>query len=370
MKVYLAQNVWDAALDRISWLFDEFPEVIACISGGKDSTVILNLCLQVAKEKGRLPLSVFFIDQEAEWATVIDYIRAVMNRPDVNPIWLQVPLRLFNATSNTNQWLYCWEPGAQWMREKEPNSIHENTFGTDRFAEMFGAWLKTERKGQSVAQVSGVRCEESPTRMNGMTHGNVYKGRTWGKVWNRKHGHFAFYPIYDWSYTDVWKAIHDNAWDYCSIYDVMYQYGVPATKMRVSNVHHETAVWDLEYLQEMDPETWSALTERLSGCNAVGQMQGQWFIPEELPWMFNDWKEYRDHLCENMLTDPQARAKMRALFERGERTIADQYHEAMYKVQIAMVLVNDLEGTKWASWSVAHLNWHRARNPQTSPSIR
>ena len=65
MKIYNNQNVLDAALNRIRFLFDEFPNVIVGFSGGKDSTATLNLCLQVAEEKKRLPLKVLFIDQEA-----------------------------------------------------------------------------------------------------------------------------------------------------------------------------------------------------------------------------------------------------------------------------------------------------------------
>ena len=109
MKIFLKENVFEAALDRIRYIFDEFPTVIASISGGKDSTVIFHLALQVAREKGRLPLKVFFLDQEAEWDSVIDNVRGIMSHPDVEPLWLQIPFRLFNATSARSPWLYCWE---------------------------------------------------------------------------------------------------------------------------------------------------------------------------------------------------------------------------------------------------------------------
>lgn len=372
MKLYLKQNVLDAALERIRWLFDEFPNVICNISGGKDSTVVFHLMLQVAEEKGRLPLSTFFIDQEAEWDTVIRYVRTLMNRPDVHPLWLQCPIRIFNATSPFDPWLMCWEPGAQWMRDKEPNSIHENTFGTDRFADLFGAFLKTEYSGQMVASVSGVRCEESPARQAGLTRGNAYKGVTWGRRIAGKN-QLAFYPIYDWSYTDVWKAIHEHGWPYCDIYDAMYQHGVPVREMRVSNVHHETAVKTLEYLQEIEGDTWNRLTERLSGVNAVKTMRGDWFIPKELPPVFTSWREYRDHLCKYMITDPDLNAKMRKLFAQGERAIADEYHEQLHKLHVTMVLVNDYHGTKWSVWLAANQRLQRARQPgyvrmATSPS--
>ena len=43
MKMYLNKTVFDAAKERISWLFDNFENVIVGVSGGKDSTVVLNL---------------------------------------------------------------------------------------------------------------------------------------------------------------------------------------------------------------------------------------------------------------------------------------------------------------------------------------
>lgn len=73
-RVYRDQNVYEAALDRMRWLFDEFEDVVVTISGGKDSTVIFNLALMVAREKNRLPLRVFFLDQEAEWNVVIEHV--------------------------------------------------------------------------------------------------------------------------------------------------------------------------------------------------------------------------------------------------------------------------------------------------------
>src|SRR5690554_6917043 len=98
MKIYKKNNVFDEALFRIRYLFDEFENVIVNISGGKDSTVTLNLALQVAEEKNRLPLQVFFIDQEAEWQTVIDHVREVFSDTRIKPYWLQCPIKIFNAT--------------------------------------------------------------------------------------------------------------------------------------------------------------------------------------------------------------------------------------------------------------------------------
>ena len=93
VRIYKSQNVYDAALERIRYLFDEFEDVSVSYSGGKDSTVILELSLIVAKEKGRLPLKVMFIDQEAEWTYTIDEVRRVMNLKEVDPYFCDVIIK-------------------------------------------------------------------------------------------------------------------------------------------------------------------------------------------------------------------------------------------------------------------------------------
>ena len=365
MKFYQKQNVFDAALDRIRWLFDEFPNVVVNFSGGKDSTVVLNLSLLVAEEKGRLPLRVMFIDQEAEWQTVIDYIRVVMADPRVNPAWLQVPIRLFNATSTIDPWLFCWEEGKEdeWIRPKEPHSIKENVYGTDRFAEMFEATFRYDYPNSPACHIAGVRTEESPARMMGLTSYATYKGATWGSKEDVKQGHYTMYPIYDWSYTDVWKAIHDNGWPYCRLYDYMYQYGMSVQQMRVSNVHHETAVKTLFFLQEIEGATWDKVTARISGINTAGHMQGDGFyIPSTLPYMFKSWKEYRDHLLDNLITDPEIREKMRRQFVSNDAIYVDEIQDELSKMQIACVLVNDYHGTKLSTFRASHGKYSKTGN--------
>ena len=131
MKIFLNQNVWDAALERMNRLFDEFENIVISTSGGKDSTVTMHLALQVAEERGRLPLKMMFLDQEAEYRMTIEYMRKAMADPRVEPIWVQAPIKLFNAASMSDPWLYCWRDGDEWMRPKEEISIKENVFGTD-----------------------------------------------------------------------------------------------------------------------------------------------------------------------------------------------------------------------------------------------
>lgn len=173
MKIYSDKNVFDEALERIRYLFDEFEEVVVGFSGGKDSTVVLNLAIQVAREKGRLPLKLLFVDQEAEWQTVIDYVRTQMDRDEVEPMWFQMPIRIFNATSTKDPWLMCWEEGREWMRPKEADAYTVNKYGTDRFHDIFGGIFDVEFSDKKTCYLAGVRTEESPARHTSLTTGRL-----------------------------------------------------------------------------------------------------------------------------------------------------------------------------------------------------
>ncbi len=353
-RVFLNKTVYDAALDRMRWLFDEFDNIIVNSSGGKDSTIIVNLALIVAEERGRLPLDVMFIDQEAEWGAVIDYIKRLFCDPRINPIWLQIPIKLFNATSNREKWLHCWEPGKEWIRDKEVGSVHKNVFGTNRFGAMFAATSKHYYPDSPAIHIAGVRAEESPGRLLGLTNAATYKGATWGKVDNKFRNHYTFYPIYDWSYTDVWKAINDNQWDYCKIYDYMYQYGIETRDMRVSNVHHETAIRSLYFLQEIEPDTWDKITNRLAGISTAGQLREQFTAPRNLPYMFDSWKDYRDYLLDKLVKDDDVTKAFNKQFSAHEGNYIPIVQEKLNKTEVQMILVNDYHGTKYSSFTSSH----------------
>jgi predicted phosphoadenosine phosphosulfate sulfurtransferase len=344
MRIHLKESVLDAALNRIRWLFDEFDQVVVSFSGGKDSTVVLNLTLQVAEEKGRLPVPVLFIDQEAEWQAVVDYTREVMADPRVDPMWMQVPLRIFNGTSHQDQWLNCWEPGETWMRDREPGAFTENIYGTRTFYDLFGAIVRHHFGSASCVNMAGVRAEESPARLAGLTSAETYKGETWGKIRDRRIGHYDMYPIYDWSYTDVWKAIHDHGWSYCRAYDAQYSLGLSIQKMRISNLHHETSLSTLYYLQEAEPETWEKLTSRLSGINTAGQMKSDAFAVTDLPAAFTSWQEYRDFLIERLPETPEIRGVFRREANRIDSKfegLPQQYRDQMDRGIINAVLADD-----------------------------
>lgn len=348
MKIYRQDNVLEAAKARIRWLFKEFETVTVSWSGGKDSTVALHLTLNIAEELGRTPIPVMWVDQEAEWDSVVRLARQVFADPRVIPHWLQVPIKLFNSTSHDSDWLMCWEEGGEWMRPKEPNSIHENVYGTDRFKAMFDAWALHHFDGP-MANIGGVRSEESPNRHTGLTYYSTYKWATWGRIISRERNQYVFYPLYDWSYSDIWKAIHDHGWAYPDIYDKQYAAGVPVHKMRVSNLHHESAVGALLYAHEAEPETWQKLQDRLAGANAFRHLENDSMQARTLPFMFKDWREYRDYLLEKLILDPEHREIFRERFARSDEEYAvltDRWRDRLHRTEINSMLLNDWHLTK------------------------
>ncbi len=117
-KHYQDADVHAATLSRLRLVFRNFERVCVAFSGGKDSSVTLQLALDVARELGRSPVDVLFIDLEGQYQATIDHVSEMLGRPDVRPWWVCLPLNLRNASSLEEPYWCCWEPGAEadWVR--------------------------------------------------------------------------------------------------------------------------------------------------------------------------------------------------------------------------------------------------------------
>ena len=70
----------------------------------------------------------------------------------------------------------------------------------------------------------------------------------------------------------------------------MYQYGLPFSSMRVSNLTHETAIKSNFYAQEIDPNVYERLTQRIGGIDMASKFNEDYFV-NDLPYMFKDWTD-------------------------------------------------------------------------------
>ena len=340
-------DVFTAALERVRWLWREFDgNLSVSISGGKDSTVIMELAAIVARENGQ-KLKVQFLDQEAEWQATRDYLRELKDtRDDIDFDWYQIPFRLFNAANHGDEWGYMWpdeEPENGYMRPPEHDSIRINDFGVDRFTDV----LHEMNKRVGGVHLSGMRAEEAPTRRLGMTTNPAFRWATWGagdpNGTPNEPGTFWFmHPIYDWSFRDVWKAIEENGWKYNRLYDEMYRYGVNHREMRVSSLIHSGAVRHIEQIQEIEPATWEALVNRYGGVNAAAHV-GEDSLSEfrqKRPWMFDTWLEYAEYLI-NTLIEEEHREQFCKLIRTYKEQCPWMHIDRVAQKMLPLIMKND-----------------------------
>lgn len=332
---YRDGSVLDAARERIADVFDHFERVVVSVSGGKDSTVVRHLALEEARRRGRR-IELFFLDQEAEYASTVAIIESWMAAPDTDPAWMQVPLRLTNATSHRSYFFNAWGEGEAWLRPKHPLARHaiEEDYPT-RFYDFF-AWYESLAT-TSTAFLIGLRTRESFNRFRAVSKAPAY--RDW--AWTTKTASplaYRAYPIFDWTTGDVWRAIATEGLTYNRHYDRLFAlHGANERNMRVSNLVHEQAFRSLVDLQEIEPDTYERLVARLHGVHAAAlyAREGSVFDAKELPAAFPSWRAFRDHLLDTTPIDQIAR--FRARFARQRAT------EETCRQQVKQILTNDWE---------------------------
>lgn len=275
-KRYLDIDVFSAAVQRLETVFDNFERIYVCFSGGKDSGALVQLALEVARRKNRLPLDVLHLDLEAWYQHSVNFISRIMTRPDVRPHWICLPLHLRNSVSQVQPHWLCWDPEARdcWIREMPdfPGVIRdEKRFSWFRrgmefedFVQFFGGEFA---QGKSCACLVGIRSDESLNRFRTITSWSKrrWQGRGWTTV--LLSGVVNVYPIYDWRTEDVWIAHGRRQWDYNRIYDLMHMAGLSLPQMRLCQPFGDDQRKSLWLFKILEPETWSRLVNRVQGAN-------------------------------------------------------------------------------------------------------
>ncbi len=310
MIFYSDKNVYEAAKDRIRWIFDEFPDrkIVVSFSGGKDSTTILHLVKEVMDERGIKKIPVFFCDQELEAPQTIEYVREVMNRSWVEPYWIQSFFQEWN--SSKGEWFNVWGVGEKWAREKEPNNPYTDIQypKTRHFKEVLDSMLRYHF-GDDYICLGGVRIEESPTRRLGLTLSKCYKDITWGK--KQKGSALVLYPIWDWRCKDVWYYILSKGIKYCKLYNYLFT-KKSLLHSRVSSFIHENSIQDLKDIKDISPEFYAVCLRRVENVNTTVQTYEHLnkYI-KELPIYFASWREYIYYLADNIIEKKENITKLK-----------------------------------------------------------
>lgn len=324
---FTEQSVLDASLERMRYGFDLVDTVVVSFSGGKDSTAALHVVLEVAAERGDVPVKVLFLDEEViPWETV-EYMTRVADRPDVDLTWLCAPFALRNACSRKHPVWWSWAPEDRdrWARPlpDHPSVVTQVPGVSDVPPEdrpSFPASMARLYPPEwgTVGSVLGIRAAESVMRHRTVTwrkSDNWITPSTFNQVGGRNI--LNMYPIYDWTATDVWTAPHLYGWDYNHTYDVYEAMGVPVDQQRCSPAFGEEPIQGLYQWAEAFPDMWHSMGERVPGVQAAAryartELYGYGGTPPKPPdESWGDWLEHwlskhdddvRDHASHRIRT--------------------------------------------------------------------
>lgn len=306
-------SVYDRAIERLNYIFDEFDKVWVSFSGGKDSGVMLNLTLQVAEDRNMLDkVIVYHMDYEAQYQETTDYVeRTFNNLPDeVEKLWICLPIKAQCSTSMFQSYWQPWKYDEKdiWCREMPKGVINEGNFPFDWDYEIddYSFNVKIEKeyaKKDKLCVLVGIRSQESLHRykaVNKSSDANEYQGKKW--TTKLSDNLVNAYPIFDWLVDDIWIANGKFEWDYNKLYDLYYKAGVPISKMRVASPFNDSAQDSLKLYKVIDPNNWGKMIGRVNGVNFTslyGGTQAMGWNKIKKPDHFT-WKEYMNFLLDTL----------------------------------------------------------------------
>ncbi len=276
------KNVYEASLERIEFIFKNFPKIYISFSGGKDSGIMLNLVIDyMRKNKISKKIGVMILDNEANYEYSLQFMHRVLqkNLDLLDVYWCCLPITLPCTVSSYHVDWQCWgeEDKARWIRPMPKESYIVNfknhkfdffkeNMSYQEFWDKFGDWYG---QGERTACLIGIRTAESLNRFRAIM--NQDKETLHGQMWTKKNTDIVYncYPIYDWKTDDVWIGNAKFDWDYNKLYDIFYKAGVPVSKMRVASPFMSESKSSLGMYRVIDPHVWAKLCARVQGANFV-----------------------------------------------------------------------------------------------------
>lgn len=290
-KIYRNKNVYDAAIERYQAVFREFDNYYVSVSGGKDSSIMLQLMAQEARKAGK-HFSVLYIDLEAQYRATIEHIEELVDcTKDVvdSWYWVALPLSLRNAVSALQPKWICWDRNEKnkWVREypTERNDVILCTedslpdgwnwfrYGMEfeEFILLFAKWFSSIHPGKNAASI-GIRSDESLNRFRTIISSSKerykdYKWTTRVKVGSSAINCWNFYPLYDWRTEDDWTAVARLDLKFNQIYELMQKNGLSIHEQRLCQPYGDDQRNGLDQFKALEPETWEKVLNRVEGVN-------------------------------------------------------------------------------------------------------
>lgn len=278
-RIPTGQNIWDAALGRLIEQYEQGHRIVVSLSGGKDSTCALEMCVIAARMTGRLPVEAVTRDEEILYPGTYEYLERVHARDDVILRHLVAPMPIINAFNREAPYWWVFDPACRDLWVREPPAYAEPIEEINIVAMTTkGRFPIDEAGGQHLISVIGLRVSESRGRMYGLFSSGGYMTKPHALT-----GVYGCRPIYDWTDGDVWKAIRDNGWDYCSAYDVMHRYGMPRARLRIGPPSMNAAGAEaLHFASQAWPQWWDKVCDRLPGMQTAAKFGKRVLEPTRL----------------------------------------------------------------------------------------
>lgn len=311
------KNVYEATNDRIKYIFDNFDHVYVSFSGGKDSGVMLNLCLKYIRDNNLdKKITLMHLDYEAQYEATTNYVAKIEEefKEYLDILHVCVPFKVTTCTSMFQSFWRPWEESKKdiWVREMPDNAMTASDFGfydenmwDYEFQEKLSTWVHETTKADRTAVLVGIRTQESLHRWRALhkKRDSYFENVKYSKRISRDV--YNFYPIYDWKTEDIWVANAKFGFEYNKLYDLYYQAGVPIDSMRVASPFISEGQESLKLYKVIEPHTWGKLVSRVNGVNFTGLYGGTtaagWKSiakPEHFTW-----KQYMEFLLDT-LPDP------------------------------------------------------------------
>ena len=276
-------NVYEAIQKRLHIIFTEFDNVYVSFSGGKDSGVLLNLCIDyIRKHKLNIKLGVFHLDYEAQYQMTTDYVtKTLSENADILDVYrCCVPFKVTTCTSMHESYWRPWEESKKdiWVSKLPEKCYTKKSFPFFRdnmwdyeFQERFSDWFHKRKKAKKTCCLVGIRTQESLNRWRAIYSDRNYRNYN-GLNWTKEmyENVYNAYPIYDWVTTDIWTANGKFKWSYNKLYDLYYKAGVGIEQQRVASPFLSTAQASLTLYRIIEPHTWGKLISRVNGVNFTG----------------------------------------------------------------------------------------------------